>query len=910
MRSLHILLLGAVVALVLPLASAAAAPAVLPAVTRALHAGVTIAPAACSATPAGAPGVAAATYTAPMSGYLTTRLTGAGGDWDLLLRDASSGERIGGSQGFGGRELVQTWIGAGQRVVAQGCRRPGAAPDASVAFSLVDVAPPAGLGGHPSLVRVRGTATQLAGVDRLKGVDVTESRGRDWADVVVDGGAASALLARTGLPLTTRIADLQASYDRSRAADRAYAAAVGADGSPLPSGRTTYRTPEDIQAELKALVDEHPDLARPVVLGQTFQGRDISGVEIAHDVGADDGRPTYFLMGAHHAREWPSAEAAMEFATMMVKDAGQARISSLLDRERVVVVPVVNVDGYVETRGALDLADTSGDPGDVLSLVESVAPPGGSFAYRRKNCDGELSGPTTPCELTWGVDNNRNYGNLWGGPGSSSDVTSQSYHGPAPRSEPETQAVWNFARTHNVTFLMTLHTVAALVLRPPGLHDAGLAPDEARMKQLGDAMGAAAGYTSQYSWQLYDTAGTTEDDTYAATGAYGYTIEMGPPGGNFHEAYETGVVDEWTGDNDHAQGHGGLREALLIAAESAADPADHAVIRGHAPAGRVLRLKRAFDTVTSPFCAKGIEPVVDIGIGATCLTGAQDPLTLHDAVDATTVVPEGGSYAWHVNQSTRPFVGGGAVKETLQDVDPPVATFTGTPAAPTGTADHAFTLSQSADKVKVSLDATLPEDYDLEVLRKAADGSLTSVGTSANAPGTPESVVLDAPPAGDYVARVTYYAAVTGSYTVKVVRAVATRETTSGHREAYTMTCEDGSGNVLETRDVTVDRGQTLDVDLACGEAGTAAVAPRGAAAAGDSTPVTAAAQPVAAAPAPAVKVTRTTATKAAAKTSAQQRAAARRRAARLASCRRSAKRLRSAKRRTVALRSCKKRFG
>ena len=52
------------------------------------------------------------------------------------------------------------------------------------------------------------------------------------------------------------------------------------------------------------------------------------------------------------------------------------------------------------------------------------------------------------------------------------------------------------------------------------------------MKALGDAMGAAAGlHLASTRWQLYDTAGTTEDDTYAATGGYGYTIEMGPPGG-------------------------------------------------------------------------------------------------------------------------------------------------------------------------------------------------------------------------------------------------------------------------------------------------------------------------------------------------------------------------------------------
>ena len=84
------------------------------------------------------------------------------------------------------------------------------------------------------------------------------------------------------------------------------------------------------------------------------------------------------------------------------------------------------------------------------------------------------------------------------------------------------------------------------------------------MKAIGDAMGTAAGYTSQYGFQLYDTSGTTEDDTYAATGGYGYTIEIGPPDGNFHMPYETGVVAEWTGaERRTPQNRGGLREALL-----------------------------------------------------------------------------------------------------------------------------------------------------------------------------------------------------------------------------------------------------------------------------------------------------------------------------------------------------------
>jgi hypothetical protein len=857
-------------ALAVPAYAVAAAPVSLPTVTTAVTSATTAAR-ACSATAATARGVDAATYRAPMSGYLNVRLKG-NGDWDLLLRDAATGRRVGGSQGFGGNELVQTWIDAGQRVTAQACRRNGAAPTASVGFTLVDVKPPASLGARPQLVRVDGTQAQLESLEGL-GLDVTHNRHDHWADVIVNGDKQLAALQGTGLPFTTRIADLQAEYARSRAADARYATRLGAAGSPLPSGRTGYRTLEDYQAELKQLVTDHPDLARPVVLGKTFQGREISGVEIARDVNGADGRPTFFLMGEHHAREWPSGEAAMEFATMMVNQRNDPRIAGLLANERVVVVPIVNADGFVSSRGALDPADTAGDPGGVLGLAEAVAPPGGTFAYRRKNCDGEIAGPGVPCELSWGVDNNRNYGNLWGGPGSSSDVTSQSYHGPGPRSEPETQAVWNFARTHQVTFLMTLHTVAALVLRPPGLHDAGLAPDESRMKEIGDAMGKAAGYTSQYSWQLYDTAGTTEDDTYAATGGFGYTIEMGPPGGHFHEPYETGVVNEWTGQNTHSNNSGGLREALLIAAESAANPADHAVIQGTAPAGKVLRLRRAFDTKTSSYCAKGVEPVINLGTPQACVDGPHDPQVMHDTLDSTTVVPAGGSYSWQVGPSTRPFVGGGAVIETLHDIDPPVATFTGAPGQPTGTADHEFTLASGlpADKLRVTLNATLPEDYDIEVFRKQADGSLKSVGTSGNPPGQPEEVILDHPEPGTYVVRVAYFAAATGSYEVKVVRAVVERTVTQGTKEPYVMTCEQPDGTVLEQRNVIVDRGQVVTVDLRCG----------------------AAASPLAAS--------------AAAKRAAQRTST---RARRLSACRAKARRVKSTPRRAAALRSCTKRYG
>jgi hypothetical protein len=234
---------------------------------------------------------------------------------------------------------------------------------------------------------------------------------------------------------------------------------------------------------------------------------------------------------------------------------------------------------------------------------------------------------------------------------------SQSYRGTGPWSEPETQAVHEWSQLHNITTLITVHNVAALVLRPPGTKESGLAPDEPELKRVGDAMAAATGYTSQFGYQLYDTSGTTEDWNYAAAGTFGFTIEMGPKDGEFHMPYEQGVVGQWDG----------MREALLIAAEDASNPAHHSVIAGRAPAGRTLRLRKEFTTATKETCSMAItgQPFntgVEACVGET-LAAQQVP----DKLDYTTTVPASGFFEWHVTPSTRPFVAkrGGSESWTL-----------------------------------------------------------------------------------------------------------------------------------------------------------------------------------------------------------------------------------------------------
>jgi murein tripeptide amidase MpaA len=493
-------------------------------------------------------------------------------------------------------------------------------------------------------------ATQVPVLERL-GLDVTHEVTPRWAKVITYGAGERALLRRSGFAFRVVVPDMAAQLERFRRADRRYAARVAL--SPLPSGRTEYRTYEDYLAEMDRLAAENPSLVRRVVLPErTVEGREITGLEISNQVNrTDDGRPAYVVMGVHHAREWASAEVNMEFARDLVARYGKsARWTRLLDNARVFVIPVINVDGFIVSRGD----QTTGDP-----LWDEVYP-SHNGANKRKNCAANTPlEEDKPCTERSGVDLNRNYGAMWGGNGASSVFEEDDYRGPAPFSEPETQAVHEFSQHLQITNFQTIHNVAALVLRPPGFRAQGLAPDEERLKELGDEMGAATGYSSEYGYELYEVTGATEDWNYVSQGAFGYTIELG--GNGFQGPFQTNVVDQYVG----TQGRGGTREALLLAGEQAIDTRDHAVLTGTAPAGRVLRLRKDFQTTTSPVCPVDLG-IVDNVTGqvstsaglpyvSSCPVGLE-PILIDDFVDTTLTVPESGTYEWHVGPSTRPFV--------------------------------------------------------------------------------------------------------------------------------------------------------------------------------------------------------------------------------------------------------------
>jgi hypothetical protein len=305
------------------------------------------------------------------------------------------------------------------------------------------------------------------------------------------------------------------------------------------------------------------------------------------------------------------------------------------------------------------------------------------------------------------------------------------------------------------------------------------------LKALGDDMAAQNGYTSQHAWELYDTTGSTEDWSYNATGGFGYTFEIGPD--EFHPPFPE-VVDEYLGAGQYAGK--GNRAAFLLALENAVDPATHSVLTGKAPAGATLRLRKTFAT-----------PTWDGSI--------------QDSLDTTMTVGRDGRYTWHVNPSTRPVVMDRQIETVSGD---PVAeeSWTGT-TAPLQSTDQEFTVDRDVDLLEINLDWPTPDDLDLEVYRKNADGSLTQAGSSGNSVAEKERVLLQDPAQGTYVLRVLNFASVTPSWTLTAALFHADASTVPGLVENWTLTCE-RNGQVIQTVPVVVDRGQRLRVDLtACG---------------------------------------------------------------------------------------------
>ncbi|HVL94691.1 MAG TPA: M14 family zinc carboxypeptidase [Solirubrobacteraceae bacterium] len=747
-----------------------------------------------------AAGVVQRRATAPRLAWFQARLKARTGDWDLAVFDRRSGRLLGGSAGFGAIEVAGVKARPGQRLVVQACRRDSSASRARLTTSFE------GLVRSRERLRMARVSAPLGDEARRMqelGIDLTEHGGPGFVDVLLHGDDDERLLRAAGFDFKIIVHDVNAA---ARAALRAGRSGNYGSRTALPSGRTAadgYRVRGEYEADMKRLVEENPGLVRPITLPEkTLNGTPVHAIEIASDVARkDDGRPVFVMTGVHHAREWPSSEHAIEWAFELVDGyrRGNADVRALVEKTRTIVVPIVNVDGFDLSR----------------SLTHEM---------KRKNCRAatpELQA-TQACSArasNTGVDPNRNYSGLWGGVGASAAFTNETYRGADGFSEPETRNVQWLVSTRHVTGLITNHTYGRLVLRPPGVAAQGWAPDEHAMKHLGDSMASHNGYASQYGWQLYDTNGTTEDWSYNATGGYGYTFEIGVTG--FHQSYQVHVLDEYLGTGTvPGAGKGGNRMAFFRMLETVADPAHHGVLSGRTQPNRVLELTKSFKTLSAP--------VID-GTGAVGAVREYD-----DRLESRLAVGKSRSFEWHVNPSTRPAVRGGRYPREGAKTTPDFALAPSAPTVPGSVGgvvsvnhpaayqDFPFTVSSQHDNgyLVARIDWSNPvqnanaaQNWDLELYRKQADGTLVQLGKSINSNLVRpfEELQHTHVGAGDYVLRVRNVKAENPLGYSGSVRFFPPEPP-----EAYTLTCRDSEGTIVRVSEVVVGRGQRLDIGDPC----------------------------------------------------------------------------------------------
>ena len=270
----------------------------------------------------------------------------------------------------------------------------------------------------------------------------------------------------------------------------------------FPKEDAAFHNYAERSAELSALAAQGAGLASLFSIGKSLQGRDLLALRLNSAASGNEAstRPGIVFMGNHHAREHLSAEIPLLLAKYLINNREKPEIKTLLAGRDVFIIPMVNPDG-VEY-------DVDGD----------------RYHMHRKNMRQNPDGSA-------GVDLNRNYGFHWGEGGASTDPGSDTYRGPAPFSEPETQSVKAFIEAHgNLTVLLSFHTFSELILYPWGHTHAPIpdAPALAAYQAMARTMAAWNGYKPQPSSDLYIASGDTTDWAWGARGIFSFTFELTP----------------------------------------------------------------------------------------------------------------------------------------------------------------------------------------------------------------------------------------------------------------------------------------------------------------------------------------------------------------------------------------------
>lgn len=232
----------------------------------------------------------------------------------------------------------------------------------------------------------------------------------------------------------------------------------------------------EVDEEIENIHSSVPELVDIEVIGQSYQGKNITSIRITNEQNTVQKAKT-LVVAHHHGREQITVEMALRFILRLLNGYGQdATLTEYVDTQEIYVILTINPDAldavvndgnhwlrknlrpYDNDGDGLfgedDAEDVDGD-GHISEFYVYIKDYPDSDYYYREGIDNDGDGLFNEDEVGL-VDLNRNYPNWWDE--GETDVTTQVYRGTAPFSELETQAFRDFALNHSFAMSYSLHS--------------------------------------------------------------------------------------------------------------------------------------------------------------------------------------------------------------------------------------------------------------------------------------------------------------------------------------------------------------------------------------------------------------------------------------------------------------------
>lgn len=299
---------------------------------------------------------------------------------------------------------------------------------------------------------------------------------------------------------------------------------IAAAASPASQffGWPGYHTRADVIADLQALEQSYPALCKLYDLQSrygapmTHDGYRIYALRISDAPDQEQDKPNLVLSANTHANELAVIEVPLYAAEQLLMAYGNdPALTQLVDDNQIWILPNLNPDGLEYTWNSNNLWRKN----------------------RRDNGDG-----------TVGVDMNRNYPFFWSQCGSSSNTSSNTYHGLGPASEPEIQALLMFAEVEGFERLLDFHCAGPDIRHPYNnlVENAIPAMVRSTMDPIHNAIANAMGYPPVGTC----CCGTLMEWHFSTKGTMSFLVEFATCTNPYAQTAQE-LIDTWPGVVEH-----------------------------------------------------------------------------------------------------------------------------------------------------------------------------------------------------------------------------------------------------------------------------------------------------------------------------------------------------------------------